>query len=235
MPVSRCPRCDAQVQIDERDLGYDVECPLCRAVFPARPDTAEPPTVHRAGDRFDRPRRDAPPRDDDEARPRRRRPRDDDDYDYRSPREVVDEARRLVLPPARFSVAACAVALVVHTVGLVAIAVNPQLLKQNPFNFGGPPPPPEVIIAIKIFTIVYVMIALAGALAMLRLRARPFAMMTMIMQLLPCLDYCCLVTLPLGIWGLVVLSRPEVRDGFELVARGRGGPTADDYDEGEER
>jgi hypothetical protein len=226
MPVSRCPRCDTQVQIDERDLGYDVECPMCRAVFPARPDTAEPPTVHRAGDRFDRPRYE-PPRD--EERPRRR---DDDDYDYRNPREVIEDARRAVLMPALLSVIACVIALCYHGVDTAINLMNRQLL-VNPLN--GQPIPVEMYVTGKVVIALWQLIVIAGSFAMMRLRARGFCFTAMVMQIIPCAGPCCLFGLPVGIWGLVVLSRPEVREAFELVARGRVGPTADDYDEDEER
>ena len=36
----------------------------------------------------------------------------------------------------------------------------------------------------------------------------------LILAMLPCTDQCCCIGLPIGIWGLMVLSRPEVRAAF---------------------
>jgi hypothetical protein len=35
-----------------------------------------------------------------------------------------------------------------------------------------------------------------------------------ILALAPCISPCCLVGLPIGIWALVVLSKPEVKSSF---------------------
>jgi hypothetical protein len=36
-----------------------------------------------------------------------------------------------------------------------------------------------------------------------------------ILAMIPCLSSCCIVGLPLGIWALVVLSKPEVKSEFD--------------------
>jgi predicted Zn finger-like uncharacterized protein len=35
MPIVQCPRCRAELDVDDADLGHKVECPQCQAVFPA--------------------------------------------------------------------------------------------------------------------------------------------------------------------------------------------------------
>jgi hypothetical protein len=40
-------------------------------------------------------------------------------------------------------------------------------------------------------------------------------MSTAIMALIPLMAYCYLLSLPFGIWAIVVLRRPDVRDAFE--------------------
>jgi hypothetical protein len=63
-----------------------------------------------------------------------------------------------------------------------------------------------------------------GALRMMSLSSRGLAMFGSIVAMLPCVSGCCLVGLPVGIWCLVVLARPEVKAGFAATARGtRGG------------
>jgi hypothetical protein len=56
-------------------------------------------------------------------------------------------------------------------------------------------------------------IVLSGAILMKGLKAYGYAMATSIIAMLPC-GVCCLLGLPFGIWSLVVLSRPEVRNAF---------------------
>ncbi len=54
---------------------------------------------------------------------------------------------------------------------------------------------------------------LFGAIKMLRLRAHGLAMAACIVAMLPC-QCCCILGLPFGIWGLVVLSKPDVKKAF---------------------
>lgn len=57
---------------------------------------------------------------------------------------------------------------------------------------------------------------LFGSIKMLRLQSYGLAMAACIAALLPC-QCCCLLGLPFGIWGLVVLNKPEVKAGFNLI------------------
>ena len=54
---------------------------------------------------------------------------------------------------------------------------------------------------------------LVGAIRMLRLQSRSMAMAACIVAMVPC-SCCCLLGVPFGIWGLVVLSKPEVKSAF---------------------
>ena len=216
MITVRCPECDSRLEVDDEHLGQDVRCPACRAVFTARP-AGEVPAArpsHR------------PPRDDDDGydRPRRRRTRED----------VIDDARRAVFLPALFSAITCILAVLFHIADTAVFVANPNAMKNNPMMKmfgGGQPPPQEAILAGKAFVILYGLVALAGSFAMMRLKGRPFAVTAMVMQIVPCLGACCILTLPLGIWGLIVLNNPDVKDGFDL-ARDEGGrrPAARDRD-----
>ena len=55
---------------------------------------------------------------------------------------------------------------------------------------------------------------LFGALKMQKLRSYGWAMTASILAILPCVSPCCLVGLPIGIWALVILSKPEVKAQF---------------------
>ena len=54
---------------------------------------------------------------------------------------------------------------------------------------------------------------LLGAIKMLKLQNHTFAIVTCILALLPW-GCCCILTLPFGIWGLVVLNKTEVKSQF---------------------
>ena len=53
-----------------------------------------------------------------------------------------------------------------------------------------------------------------GALRMKELRTYPLALAATVVAMIPCLSPCCLLGLPVGIWALVVLLRPEVKAAF---------------------
>jgi hypothetical protein len=57
-------------------------------------------------------------------------------------------------------------------------------------------------------------VILLGALKMKKLESYSFAMAAAIIAMVPCISPCCLVGLPIGIWALVVLNKPEVKSQF---------------------
>lgn len=62
---------------------------------------------------------------------------------------------------------------------------------------------------------VFAAVAFFGALRMKQLRSYNLAMAAAIISVIPCTTYvCCMLTMPLGIWALVVLMKPEVKAAF---------------------
>lgn len=55
---------------------------------------------------------------------------------------------------------------------------------------------------------------LFGAIKLKRLESYGLAMTVSIIAMIPCVSPCCLIGLPLGIWAVVVLSKPEVKSAF---------------------
>jgi hypothetical protein len=53
-----------------------------------------------------------------------------------------------------------------------------------------------------------------GAVQMLNVRSHKWAMASAIVSMIPLIS-CCLLGLPIGIWAVVVLGKPEVKAGFE--------------------
>jgi len=57
-------------------------------------------------------------------------------------------------------------------------------------------------------------IVLIGAGKMRKLESYQFSMTAAIVAMIPCISPCCFLGLPLGIWALTVLNRPEVKSHF---------------------
>lgn len=55
---------------------------------------------------------------------------------------------------------------------------------------------------------------LLGAMKMKKLESYGLAMAATILAMVPCVSPCCLLGLPIGIWALVVLLKPEVKSAF---------------------
>lgn len=61
-----------------------------------------------------------------------------------------------------------------------------------------------------------------GALQMKDLKSYNWALASSIMAMIPCLGSCCVLTLPFGIWAVVVLQDIEVRQAFAANEQGQG-------------
>jgi hypothetical protein len=106
--------------------------------------------------------------------------------------------------------------------GLAALGVVALAAQQN----GLPPPPPgqappqklddEAVIQFLgggAIQAVWGIVVVAGGIAMVRQRSYGMAMTGSILSIIPC--FCCCSGVPFGIWSLVVLSDPSVRQAFK--------------------
>ena len=57
-------------------------------------------------------------------------------------------------------------------------------------------------------------IVLLGGIKMRKLENYGLCMTASIIAMIPCISICCLIGLPIGIWALVILSKPEVKSSF---------------------
>ena len=69
-------------------------------------------------------------------------------------------------------------------------------------------------IAINVIAICLSGLILLGGIKMRKLESYGLAMTASIIALFPCTSPCCLLGLPIGIWAVVVLSKPEVKSAF---------------------
>jgi hypothetical protein len=65
-----------------------------------------------------------------------------------------------------------------------------------------------------VFGLVVSGLILFGALKMKKLENHGWAITASILALAPCISPCCFIGLPIGIWALVVLAKPEVKSAF---------------------
>jgi hypothetical protein len=72
-------------------------------------------------------------------------------------------------------------------------------------------------IMLGLFNMVLGAVVVFGGFKMMKMQSYGLAMAAAIIAMLPC-SFCCLVSLPAGIWALIVLMKPEVKAAF-----GQGG------------
>jgi hypothetical protein len=153
-------------------------------------------------------------------------PEYEEEEEYERPRRRRgrrEEARQMVAGPAialmvagGLGVAGGLFALVFQVLGVGAGLHQPPFA-QPPF---GPPADPAAAtvytvsqVVGSLFGIGWSVFVLYGAYSMYKLQSYSLAMAGSIMGMIPCHSCCCL-GLPFGIWSLVILNRPEVKDAF---------------------
>ena len=68
--------------------------------------------------------------------------------------------------------------------------------------------------ASSIVEIVVAAFIIFAALKMRELRQWELCLAASIVAMIPCISPCCIIGLPIGIWALVVLLRPEIKEAF---------------------
>ena len=120
---------------------------------------------------------------------------------------------------------------IVNGVGamLMGDQLGNQMFEQNPAfqemqNQPGAPGPADMQqfmainaganVAVGILGLIVAAVIIIGALKMKKLESHGLAMTASILAMIPCLSSCCLIGLPVGIWCVVVLVKPEVKSAF---------------------
>jgi GYF domain 2 len=99
--------------------------------------------------------------------------------------------------------------LVFRAVGFSFLASRQMPRQAWPAMFAGP-----IGIADNLICILMAAVVLFGAIKMKKLENYGLALAASILAMIPCVSPCCLLGLPLGIWALVVLLKPEVKSAF---------------------
>ncbi|HZT82465.1 MAG TPA: hypothetical protein VFA26_19710 [Gemmataceae bacterium] len=226
-----CPRCGRKLRLPNEVIGCLVQCPRCAETFTAslpapgpppapvwaaeqesRAETAPPPPPASRGDRegvdfyLHRDGRDAErltaPDEGNELPPSAAR-RWDHGVRMRAAEQVGGPATALIVT----GVLNVVVSLIVL---VVAAAVGGMDTSR-----GRPDGEGELISGVARGGVGIVLGALItiGAVRMKRLESHGWGLASAILALIPCTP-CCLLGLPVGIWALVALNRPEVKDAF---------------------
>ena len=139
-------------------------------------------------------------------------------------RRDYDDDRRLSRPDPASQVFGPSLFLLITsglTVAVLVICVPLDVFfLLNPLpRRGNEPVDPQVVTAVRMvlsFLMILVSaVVFIGAFQMRRLKSYALARAAAIMALIPCLGPCYLLGIPAGIWALVVLAKPEVREAFD--------------------
>jgi hypothetical protein len=133
--------------------------------------------------------------------------------------DVLDAARAAVKTPATGLLLTGVLGLLIHLWQIGLALLTPDQVTSNPvFQLFDPPPPPEMLIRGALlggigFGLLNAFL-IAAALKMMRLESYTLALIGSLAALIDCSNGCCLLAWPFGLWALVVLLRPEVKEAF---------------------
>jgi hypothetical protein len=212
------------LRVPDTLLGKNVKCPKCQSTFtaaadaPVEPDenivsTPAPAARRRPAPPPEEPEDEGPPPeeyDEDEGRPRRRK---------RGRRSAAAESA--VMGPAIAMMVIAGLDVAIGLVDIILRIAGVGLYAATRAGKAGPgaPQQPDVFanaalgIPSDIVGICLAVLILVGALKMKNLSNYGLAMTACIVSILPCHSCCCL-GIPIGIWGLVMLNKPEVKQSF---------------------
>ena len=100
--------------------------------------------------------------------------------------------------------------LVIHVVSPAALTSSSMPNQAWANMFAGTIGVVSAIIGLLVSGVIFL-----GAMKMKKLESYGLAMASSIIAMIPCFSPCCLLGLPIGIWALVVLSKPEVKSAFK--------------------
>jgi hypothetical protein len=121
--------------------------------------------------------------------------------------QVSGPATGLIVVGILYFVAAI-LSLILHLVGASILAANQMSNPAIASMFSGP-----IGIISNILVLALGGVILYGGIGMKKLENHGLAMAAGIIAMLPC-SACCVIGLPIGIWAVVVLSKPEVKGAF---------------------
>jgi hypothetical protein len=215
-----CSSCQRELRLPEELMGKMVKCPACGQTFAAE-STGSPNVPPRGQESHRQPSQ--PPFSDHFFQ-------EDSEEGYEDGIDSSNRRRRRFYRAARDEIRGPAIALmivgmincilgalrIVASIVWMAFQDSPELKGRPEFHgmqpfmiFAG-----AAGIAIAITGIVVGAVITYGAAKMLKLKRYKLAMATSILSLVPVVTFCCILGVPFGIWSIVILCKPEVKDAF---------------------
>lgn len=138
--------------------------------------------------------------------------------DGKTPQVVPNEASRQVSGPATgllvtgiVGIFFAALALIASVVGMgIAPFIRDEIPERYVEFWEGSVGAGSAIVEIAVAAFI-----IFAALKMRELRQWELSLAASIVAMIPCVSPCCILGLPIGIWALVVLLRPEIREAFQ--------------------
>lgn len=215
----RCPECNAALRVPDSLLGKNVKCPKCQTTFAAEMEELTHPEgiVHertpsaaaaRRPNLPDDTENEEPfPEDEAEDRPRRRR------------RRGRSRAAAATVSGPAIAMMVSSTLGIICNIGYLLFRVISEILIKTPIPVNRPGFQAGYMFGFIMaivgasLGILMCIIVLIGAVKMKNLRNYGFALTSCILSMLSP-TCCCFLGLPFGIWGLVALNNPDVKDAF---------------------
>lgn len=224
-----CPHCQQRLRVPGSTAGMRIHCPDCAGVIevPARTGISEEPpkpwstpaAAPADTDISSEPSKpwSRPADMEDEDRPSRRSRDDDDDFADVRRRRSADAGGAVIAPAiCMLIVALIGFGLSVFNV-VAAVATAPPPVDPN-----APPFLQEIMkgthgvqaaVIQSVFAMLYA-ITILGSVQMMRRKTWGLALTVSIFSMINFASCCCILGLPFGIWSLITLVNPEVKDSF---------------------
>jgi len=216
-----CPACNNKLRVPDTLMGQAVQCPKCGSTFAAPPPPPPlPGGAQEGGEQIaDRPMPTAR-RPEDLGPPGFDRPqRHDEAWDYE--RRPLRDAGSKIVPAGIAMIAIAIIQFLVIAARLALALANPDMLRQQakqiqamfPGAAGGPDPV-QLSIGFGIAFLILNLVVLAGGIAMVRRTMYPLAVVGACLTIVDFNECCCIVSIPVGIWALVMLFQADVKASF---------------------
>jgi predicted Zn finger-like uncharacterized protein len=235
MPIlTQCPTCRRQLRVPDELLGRNVKCPECLAVFIAATDTDAREPEHAGAEPEETPAASSveaesddfyDDEEDDEDIPRRRNRR----------RAWRARAREDVAGPAVGLIVISAIDILLAFFLVFSAAIEMARAPDAPAAGERAAPPNRrqrerdvnrdeqmerqvggvLVMVWGVIALLCGVLTMVSGLLMKGLRGYGLAMTCCALSVIPCTAPCFVASIPIGIWGLVVLNRHEVRASFD--------------------
>ena len=164
----------------------------------------------------------------------------ENDPDERARRSPVEYARKRVRIPAILMLLFAILSLAMVPLNVLSYFTLPETLKTEREYINRDPNLSDdqkrqtknflkmyeeiSVVVVPVYTVFHLIcgvVSVIGSLKMLRMRSHKWAMIASVVNIASIGHGCCFLTMPVGIWALIVLSDPAVRAAFAENARPR--------------